>query len=177
MRIRLALAVLVALSAVACGEDTKEPPEAGASSTPTQLTGVIIDVESESLTEVKGFTLRSEGETYEILMDSQVNYDFPPSHLNEHVVSGDPVTVDLSDPRRQALRAIRNRRLNLPRPSAHLVALFATDCALVGIVERNQSFFSCALSSSGAIAPSYLAATFPLSSTTKTQGSLGSPHS
>lgn len=95
MRRRLALVLLsLALVGSACGGNGDEP-EAQSSEPPSQLTGVIVDVDAKTLTEVKGFTLRSEGETYEILLAPEANLGFPPSHLNEHSISGDPVTVDL----------------------------------------------------------------------------------
>jgi hypothetical protein len=61
------------------------------------VTGVITDVEAKSLTEVESFTLRADGETYEILLDPNVDLGFAPSHLKEHSLTGDPVIVELNE--------------------------------------------------------------------------------
>ncbi len=70
---------------------------AGDEPAPTELTGVILEIESEGLDDVRSFTLRSEGETYEILIDPELDYGFPLSHLNSHRATADPVVVDLEE--------------------------------------------------------------------------------
>ena len=92
MRTRLILCLVVALLCGACGGDGETGP---GDSTPSEITGVITDVESTSLTEVQGFSVRSEGKTYDVLIDPEVDLEFPTPHLNEHRISGDPVTVEL----------------------------------------------------------------------------------
>lgn len=72
---------------------------------PEQVTGVVVEIQSEGLEDVRSFTLRSEGETYEILIDTEIDYGFPLSHLNAHRASADPVVVDL-DERDGALYAL-----------------------------------------------------------------------
>jgi hypothetical protein len=57
------------------------------------MTGVVLDVESRTITDVRAFTMRSEGEECEILIDPDRDYGFALPHLNEHRVSADPVTV------------------------------------------------------------------------------------
>ena len=95
MRRRLALVALsLALVTAGCGANGEEP-EPQSSEPPSQLTGVITDVDAESLTEVEGFTLRSDGETYEIFIAPDADLGVPPAHLNEHSISGDPVIVEL----------------------------------------------------------------------------------
>lgn len=78
----------------ACGDD-------GASSrngsTPSQLEGPIIEVESEGLGQVRAFTLKSGDQTYEIFIADDVDYSFPLDHLNEHRISGEPVVVELEE--------------------------------------------------------------------------------
>jgi hypothetical protein len=58
-------------------------------------TGVVVDVDAESLTEVLGFTLRtSDGRTIEFVVGPLENAaEFPPSHLSVHLASGEPVRV------------------------------------------------------------------------------------
>lgn len=91
MRIRKAL-VLVATLAAACASE----PDA-VESAPDEVTGVIVEIDSGSLEDIRGFTVRAEGETYEILIASDVEYGFPLSHLNAHLASADPVLVDLEE--------------------------------------------------------------------------------
>ncbi len=80
----------LALSLVGC--DGAEP-----SSAPDQVTGVIVEIESVSLEDVESFTLRSEGDVYEILIDPEIEYGFPLSHLNVHRTSAEPVVVELDE--------------------------------------------------------------------------------
>ncbi|MFN2526774.1 MAG: hypothetical protein ABR505_11025 [Actinomycetota bacterium] len=81
----------VALLLAACAS---EPPPAAA---PDELTGVIVEIDARGLDDVRSFTLRSEGETYEILIDDEIDYGFPLSHLNAHRAGADPVLVDLEE--------------------------------------------------------------------------------
>jgi hypothetical protein len=85
----LAASALIALSLAGCGDSG--PDCAGR----TTLTGVVIEVESRTLTDVRSFTLRSEGEECEILIDPDREYGFALPHLNEHKVSADPVRVEV----------------------------------------------------------------------------------
>ena len=59
------------------------------------LTGVILDVESRSLTDVQAFTIRSQDEECEVFIDPDIDYGFPLPHLNDHKVAADPVIVDV----------------------------------------------------------------------------------
>jgi hypothetical protein len=78
---------------VACGGESA--PESGA---PNELTGVIVDVDSERLGDVRGFRLRSEGETFEIAIDPDVRFDdFPLTHLSDHLASAEPVRVEIDE--------------------------------------------------------------------------------
>lgn len=51
--------------------------------------------EGEGFGNVESFELRSEGETYEILIDPEREYGFPLGHLNDHLQGADPVRVDI----------------------------------------------------------------------------------
>jgi hypothetical protein len=83
-------AMLMLLSG--CSSDGGE--ENGA---PSEITGVVIDIDASSLDDVEGFTLRSEGRNYEILIDPDVEYGFPLGHLAEHRSTADPVKVELEE--------------------------------------------------------------------------------
>ena len=59
------------------------------------LTGVVLAVESRSLTDVRSFTIRSQDEECEIAIDPERDYGFALSHLNAHKIDGAPVTVEV----------------------------------------------------------------------------------
>jgi hypothetical protein len=83
----LAASGLIALSLTACGGSSSACEDR------TTMTGVVLDVQSRTLTDVRAFTLRSEGQECEILIDPDRDYGFALPHLNEHKISADPVTV------------------------------------------------------------------------------------
>ncbi len=60
-----------------------------------QVEGVIVAVESSSLADIRGFTLRRPGgETLEFRLGELENaVEFPPGHLAEHQATAQPVTV------------------------------------------------------------------------------------
>lgn len=88
-----------ALFAVACGGDDSEPAggEAPAAEAPEEVTGVLLDVQSEGVGEVTSFTLKDGDDTYEIFIAEDVDYGFDLGHLNEHLTAGDPVRVPLEE--------------------------------------------------------------------------------
>lgn len=88
MRSLVAVLIFAASLVIACA-DSKPAVD--------QVTGVVVEIESEGLEDVRSFTLRSEGETYEIFIDPNVDYGFALSHLNAHRASAAPVTVDLGE--------------------------------------------------------------------------------
>lgn len=92
MRTRLILGPLVCLLAFTACSDS-------GTGTPDEIVGVVTKVESSGLTQVEGFTVRAEGgnELYEIKVDDDTNFAFPPAHLNEHRVSGEPVAVEVDN--------------------------------------------------------------------------------
>jgi hypothetical protein len=72
-------------------------PACGENQQPSELSGVILKVNSTSITDVDSFTLKSGNERHRILIDDSVDYGFPLSHLQEHVLSGAPVDVELEE--------------------------------------------------------------------------------
>jgi len=63
--------------------------------TPTHVTGVVVDVDSSGLGRVTGFAIKDAGRTYDVTIDRGIDYDFPLDHLNEHRATGAPVRVRL----------------------------------------------------------------------------------
>ena len=87
---RVLLVVLVAIVAfAACGSDGAEGAQ--------EATGVVLAVDARSLTDVRSFTLKTQDETLEIRIDPHGDYSFPPSHLRNHALSGQPVRVELDE--------------------------------------------------------------------------------
>jgi hypothetical protein len=72
-------------------------PACGGNEQPSELSGVILKVNATSITDVESFTLKSGDERHRILIDASADYGFPLSHLQEHVLSGDPVDVELEE--------------------------------------------------------------------------------
>jgi hypothetical protein len=62
-------------------------------------TGVVIEVESTSLTNVTGFTIRTpDGREVEFAVGQLENgVQFPPGHLSEHVATAVPILVTYRD--------------------------------------------------------------------------------
>lgn len=96
------LCCCVALAGAACGGSGDEGGDAPATSgfvaaaeAPDEVTGVLLDVESEGLGDVTSFVLKDGDAQYEIFIASDVEYGFDLGHLSEHLTSGDPVTVPL----------------------------------------------------------------------------------
>ena len=84
------LVLLVGLLAASggCGE-SREPP-------PSELTGAIVAIDGEG-SDIRSFTLASEGEEYEIFIAADVDYGFDLAHLHEHEETGDPVHCRLEE--------------------------------------------------------------------------------
>ena len=85
----VAVAALVAIAVVAFGWGRDAPGDR------LTETGVVVEVDAVSLTEVLGFTIRtSDGRTVEFLVGPLENpADFPPAHLSVHLADGTPVRV------------------------------------------------------------------------------------
>jgi hypothetical protein len=95
----IAVLSCLVLLGVACGGDEPEEEQGGdtvaAQDAPDQVTGVLLDVQSESLDEITGFTLKDGDQVYEILIDDRIEYGFDLGHLREHLRTGDPLSVPL----------------------------------------------------------------------------------
>lgn len=78
-----------------CGGTEPGDGTAADEKTPDRVTGVILEIESESLEEVTSFRLKVGDVTYEIFIADDIDYGFPLGHLQEHLSTAEPVTVDL----------------------------------------------------------------------------------
>ena len=78
--VAVGLLAVLALLLAACGNDLKT------------VHGVVTDVQSRSLTEVATFSVQdSTGRLWSFETDGPIN--FTPSHIREHALMGQPVTV------------------------------------------------------------------------------------
>ena len=110
------LAVFAAVVVAACGgpaatatsvateepsEDASLDPSPESSESPivivpdSPVAGIVSDIDSAGLTDVRGFTLRSSsGDTLEFVIGTLENGDeFPPGHLVEHQAAAAPILV------------------------------------------------------------------------------------
>lgn len=104
-RVRLIVAIMVAalpLAVAACATDpmaSSSAASAAAASAPapapsSPVVGVVIDVDSAGLGDVRGFTLRSDdGRALVFTVGRLEPGSFDPGHLAEHVATGVPVEV------------------------------------------------------------------------------------
>ena len=85
----LILMVMIALS-LGCGGRGTESPAADERTVRGRLT----DVKAASLLEVESFTVETEtGESFLLEADNRIFSGFTPSHLREHMLQGNLVTV------------------------------------------------------------------------------------
>ena len=79
--------LLVALVLVACngGDDDK-------ASDPSEVTGVIVSIDSKLLGDVKSFDVKDGDTVYTLYIDPDAEYSFPLGHLHEHLETAAPVT-------------------------------------------------------------------------------------
>lgn len=85
--------VVVALSLSGCSSD----PAAQPTDVTGPLEGVIVAIDSEALGDVTSFTLKDGDQTYEIYIAEDVDYGFPLGHMQEHVQTADPVSVEIEE--------------------------------------------------------------------------------
>lgn len=69
--------------------DPDSPPDGN------QIVGIVVQVESEGLTDVKGFSLRADSDNDMLFELSKLQNGavFPPGHLTEHQASSQPIRV------------------------------------------------------------------------------------
>jgi hypothetical protein len=91
--IGLAIAALVLLGGCSPGGGASASPSSSVPSSPVD--GIVLSVQSEGLTKVKGFTLRTiNGQVLTFTLGTLENGDqFAPGHLGEHQATALPVRV------------------------------------------------------------------------------------
>ena len=95
MQRRLIFVLVAALFLAACGGDGSEEPSASESSAaevPSELTGVIVSIDSEALGDVESFDLKVDDTIHTLFIDPTIEYAFPLGHLHEHLETAQPVT-------------------------------------------------------------------------------------
>lgn len=85
---RLLVALLFPLALASCGGEGDDP---------SVITGHVVKVNSQGLTEVDSFVVSTTGRRYRIAIDEDTDLDFPPAHLNEHRITGEPVRVEVDE--------------------------------------------------------------------------------
>lgn len=77
------------------GEVAASGEVVAADDAPREVTGVLLEIDSEGLGDVQSFVLKDGDARYEISVASDVDYGFDLGHLSEHLTTGDPVRVTL----------------------------------------------------------------------------------
>ena len=98
----LAIMFVVGVTAAAAGAlllagqaERGSGPSRGSPTDAQQVVGVIVAVDSAGLTNVRGFTLRANGDTDMLFALDQLENgaEFPPGHLVEHQAAASPIRV------------------------------------------------------------------------------------
>jgi hypothetical protein len=90
------VALLVALTMAGCGSTPATPGTEDSPATLTSpVTGVLVKIDAQGLTKVRGFTLRTDGgaEIPFTIGTLENGAEFPPGHLAEHMSTSSPVRV------------------------------------------------------------------------------------
>ena len=95
MLLRSIALLLVALLVGACGDDGEE--SRGSEKPPSEITGVIVDIEAERLGDVTSFDLKDGDTIYELFVDTEIEYGFPLGHLHEHLQTAEPVHCEIEE--------------------------------------------------------------------------------
>ena len=89
--LRLVTLVLVAATTLTgCGSDAEVEA-------PIEVTGVIVDIESAGIGDIRGFRLKDGNDTYEVVVDPNAEYEVALGHLQEHLSGSLPVKVELQE--------------------------------------------------------------------------------
>ena len=92
MHRRLILLLLTALLLASCGGDDPAVGSSDEEQSPTEVTGVIVGIDSEALGEVESFDLKDGDTIHTLYIDPAIEYPFPLGHLHEHLETAQPVT-------------------------------------------------------------------------------------
>ncbi|MGH2753501.1 MAG: hypothetical protein ACRDLB_03640 [Actinomycetota bacterium] len=94
MPLRSIAVALVALLSAACGGDGDE---SGGSGEPSEVTGVVVDIEAEQLGDVTSFDVKDGDTIYQLFIDPEAEYSFPLGHLHEHLQTAQPVRCEVEE--------------------------------------------------------------------------------
>lgn len=61
------------------------------------VTGVLLEVDAETIDQIDGFKLKAGDETFDVLIADDVEYGFPLGHLQEHLQDALPVKVEIEN--------------------------------------------------------------------------------
>jgi len=77
----------------ACGGDSGADGGGGRD----EITGPVIKVNAKSLGDVTSIELKQGDETFEILIDPEIDYNYNLGHISEHLSSGAPLRVEVEE--------------------------------------------------------------------------------
>ena len=97
MQRRLIFVLLAALFLAACGGDDAEVGFDVDDGPPTEVTGVIVGIDSEALGEVESFDLKDGDTIHTLYIDPTIEYSFPLGHLHEHLETAQPVKCKVEE--------------------------------------------------------------------------------
>ncbi|MDQ4057583.1 MAG: hypothetical protein M3124_00495 [Actinomycetota bacterium] len=90
---RCVLLLAAVLACSSCGGDSGANGGGGRD----EITGPVVKVDAKSLGEVTSIELKQGDETYEILIDPEIDYDYNLGHISEHLSSGAPLRVEVEE--------------------------------------------------------------------------------
>ena len=97
MQRRLILLLLAIGLLASCGGDDPDVGSGDEDRPPTEVTGVIVSIDSEALGEVESFDLKDGDTIHTLYIDPTIEYTFPLGHLHEHLETAQPVTCKLEE--------------------------------------------------------------------------------
>ena len=97
MQRRLVFVLLVALLLAACGGDDPEVGSFDEGQPPTEVTGVIVSIDSQELGEVESFDLKEGDTIHTLYIDPTIEYPFPLGHLHEHLETAQAVKCEVEE--------------------------------------------------------------------------------
>lgn len=93
------VALALGLALAGCASSPPTGPEGSPATLASPVTGVLVKIDSQGLTKVRGFTLRTDAgvEVSFTIGTLENGAEFPPGHLSEHMSTSSPVRVFFRD--------------------------------------------------------------------------------